>query len=174
MLQCKCQSRGVGSRSATERTASPNEVLTSVFHILMVLSAAVRRIVSSGDHARQDIGSECSRKTFSEVKPVCERGESQLLLTCGRKGKQQELTNTFQMIAVLSLPAVASHLPSCENSRRQISSSCSRRMCVVREGKADGSHLQSARREMGTSPEWKGHCCRWWDLACSRRVSSRR
>lgn len=44
---------------------------TSVFHILIVASAAVSRIESSGDHARHETGSVCSRKTLSSAKPAC-------------------------------------------------------------------------------------------------------
>lgn len=60
-----------------ERMISDNSLhdcaalLTSVFHILIIISAAVRRTVSSGDHARQETGSVCSRKILSSVNPVC-------------------------------------------------------------------------------------------------------
>ena len=45
--------------------------LTSVFHILMIASAAVSKMESSGDHAMHETGSACSRKIFSSVKPDC-------------------------------------------------------------------------------------------------------
>lgn len=76
--------------------------------------------MSSGDQARQEMGSACSAKTCSRVKPVCEAQHSLV----GRKRYFEGLirTETFQTMAVLSLPAVARYLPSCENSSLQISS----------------------------------------------------
>lgn len=40
-----------------------------MFHILMIDSAVVSRIESSGDHARYEIGSAWSRRILSSAKP---------------------------------------------------------------------------------------------------------
>lgn len=54
-----------------KRADFPGRRLTSVFHILMIASAAVSKMESSGDHAMHETGSACSRKIFSSVKPDC-------------------------------------------------------------------------------------------------------
>lgn len=93
--------------------ASERRQPTSVFHILMIVSAAVRRMVSSGEKAMQDIGSECSRKILSGVKPFCE---------------------SLTFVSSSSLPSRPStthrHVP--QNSRL-ISSRCCEPLAIMRE-----------------------------------------
>ena len=93
----------------------PGKRLTSVFHILMIASAAVSKMESSGDHAKHETGSACSRKIYSSVKPDCVRFEkgwalaTSSSLTCG--SRYRGLTLTFHNMTVRSFPAVASHSP---------------------------------------------------------------
>jgi len=116
-----------------------DNVFTFTFHIFMKCSAVVRRIESSNDQARHPTEYGWSRNIRWAAQSWIEEPEDFCIheFISTTELMTYKLTPLFQIIADLSLLALAKKLPSWLHSIFHTSSECTSRIVVVILGKSD-------------------------------------